>query len=137
MKGVNSEGEIGLVDGVVPKDVDTIILCTGYTYDYSLIPGANGCHPKHRIRDHCISYIKASPLPRVPPPPSPSSASPVTLPPKYPSTTLLPWPSHKFGKRLPPPFPRKHGSRSRRLANTAPPTRLERPPHLFYQVDEK
>lgn len=37
MKSVNSEGEVGLADGEVLKE-DTIILCTGYTYDYSLIP---------------------------------------------------------------------------------------------------
>lgn len=36
MKSINSEGEVGLVNGEVLKDVNTIILCTGYTYDYSL-----------------------------------------------------------------------------------------------------
>lgn len=38
MRSVNSSGEIELVNGQNLQDVDTIILCTGYNYDFSAIP---------------------------------------------------------------------------------------------------
>jgi dimethylaniline monooxygenase (N-oxide forming) len=38
MRRILSSGDIELVDSEILSDVDTIILCTGYQYNYSLVP---------------------------------------------------------------------------------------------------
>jgi dimethylaniline monooxygenase (N-oxide forming) len=38
MSRILPSGDVELIDGKMISDTDTIILCTGYTYDYSLIP---------------------------------------------------------------------------------------------------
>ncbi|KAH9204067.1 dimethylaniline monooxygenase 2 [Leptodontidium sp. 2 PMI_412] len=65
MRSVLKSGEIELVSEEVLSDVDTIILCTGYKYDYSLLPGyASPIRDSNRQWEACPAS-SGRPLPKL------------------------------------------------------------------------